>query len=747
MNPLEQAFVTGQGAPPSYPLGRYLPLLPAGMVSAWLQANVAPGSWVLDPIGAHPQLSLEAARSGYRILIASNNPVLTFLLENLAAAPPRAEFEAALAALASSKHGEERLERHIQSLYLTSCAACGSSVPAQAFIWQKEPLQPIRRIYQCRACGDEGERPVTSQDLERLALFGSDVLHRSRALARVVAENAPQHKEQVEEALKTYLPRPLNILTTLINKIDTLQISAERRKLLTALLIQVCDEANTLWQYPTTRPRPRQLTVPAQFRENNLWLALENAVAFWDQKAVPVPLSIYPQVPGAAGICLFRGRVNALLPLAEGIQPAALISVLPRPNQAFWTLCALWSGWLWGRDAVQPLRGALERRRYDWHWMAQAVHRALSGLHRGLKESTPFFALVPEAMPGFLLSAFTAPLIAGFKLAGFALDSESELAQFHWKADTHTSASVRSSPKPLLDHAITSHLQERGEPARYLSLFAAALTALSHQGLLPRQVNALSSDLLTRTQAILADVLEDRTRFTRFTARQQSEEGGYWWLAQPSAASSPLADRVEREIVTLLTQYETVSRERIHLALFPLFPGLLTPPMEIIQAVLESYAEPVPGQEDTWQLRAEDAPAQRRADLNHARSGLKVLAEKMGYTFGENETLTWYAVDGKPVYQFHLLASSIISKIIFQPQPLPPRRCVLVLPGGRTGLLGVKLRRDPHLNSVFEQGWRLLKFRHLRQLTERERISPTLWEELLDGDPPHWDDAVQIAMF
>ncbi|MEN4010729.1 MAG: hypothetical protein AB1453_14195 [Chloroflexota bacterium] len=747
MNPLDQAFIADEGSLPPMPLGRYLPPLPAGVISAWLRANVAPGSWVLDPIGAHPQLALEAARAGYRVLVASNNPVLSFLTEILAAAPPRDEFESALAALASSKRGEERLERHIQSLYLTPCAACGRSVPAQAFIWQREPLQLIARIYRCANCGDEGERPATSHDLERLALPGSDALHRSRALLRVVTDQAPQQKELVEEALKTYLPRPLYVLTTLINKCDALPLAAERRKLLTALLIQVCDEANTLWQHPSARPRPRQLTIPALFRENNLWLALENALSFWDQDSAPVPLSIYPQPPGGAGICLLRGRAKALLPLSQAIQPAALISVLPRPNQAFWTLCALWSGWLWGRDAVQSLRGALERRRYDWYWMAQAVSRVLSGLRRELTVSTPFFALVPETIPGFLLSAFSAPPTAGFDLRGFALDSESELAQFTWQTAASQASAAAVNPKQLIEQAIIHHLEERGEPARYQPLYAAALTALKRNGLLPGQINALNSDLLTRTQAILADVLDERSRFARFAARQQSEEGGFWWLAQPSAGIAPLADRVEKEIVALLEQTEAIRLNQLKQALYSRFPGLLTPPTDLIRAVLESYAQPVSGLTDAWQLRAEDAAAHRRADLDHARSGLENLARKLGYTLSGGEALTWHNPDGSPAYQFHFLVSSNISRVIFQPQPLPPRSCILVLPGGRTALLGFKLRRDPHLRAVFEQGWRLLKFRHLRQLTARPVLSPALWEELLDGDPPHWDEAVQMSMF
>ncbi|WP_322791983.1 hypothetical protein, partial [Bellilinea sp.] len=281
MSVLEQPFIGGRSEAPLLPLGRYLPLLPAGIIETWLKQTLPAGAWILDPIGAHPQLALEAARAGYRILITSNNPILSFMLEILAAAPPQSEFEAALAALAISKRGEERLERHILSLYQTPCAACGQLVSAQAFIWQNEPLRLVSRIYRCLHCGDEGERPATPLDVEKLNLPGNDALHRARALSRVIGDQSSVTREQVNEALKTYLPRPLYVLTTLINKVETLPLSEERRRLLTALLIQVCDEGNTLWQYPALRPRPRQLTVPAQFRENNLWLALENAVSLW----------------------------------------------------------------------------------------------------------------------------------------------------------------------------------------------------------------------------------------------------------------------------------------------------------------------------------------------------------------------------------------------------------------------------------------------------------------------------------
>lgn len=748
MSVLEQPFIGGRSEAPLLPLGRYLPLLPAGIIETWLKQTIPAGAWILDPIGAHPQLALEAARAGYRILITSNNPILSFMLEILAAAPPQSEFEAALAALAASKRGEERLERHILSLYQTPCAACGQLVSAQAFIWQNEPLRLVSRIYRCPHCGDEGERPITPLDVEKLNLPGNDALHRARALSRVIGGQSSANREQVYEALKTYLPRPLYVLTTLINKVETLPLTEERRYLLTALLIQVCDESNTLWQHPAVRPRPRQLTVPAQFRENNLWLALENAVSLWRSASQHVPLSVYPQLPREPGICLFRGRISELLSSPVQNQPAAVISILPRPNQAFWTLCALWSGWLWGREAVQPLRGALERRRYDWYWMSNAIQRAFRELARQIPAGTPFFALASETTPGFLLAAFLGPLAAGFSLKGMALERESELAQFHWQsAQTAPPARAKSNPKPLLQSALRRYLEERGEPARYLSLFAASLCELTESGLLPRRVEEITPDLLTRLQALLGEVLEDRKCFVRFAAHGQGEESGSWWLSEANQANLPLADRLEKEIVRQLVQHPTTRRSELEASLYPLFPGALVPSQTLITAVLESYAQPVSGQPHHWQLRPEDEPARRRADLNEASRSLKQIGEKMGYRVDGEQPIRWLNKKGEPVYLFYLLASSIISPYLFQPQTAPPQRCVLVLPGGRTGLLGYKFRRDPRLNEAYQRGWRLLKFRHLRYLSEYPHLSVGQWEDLLSGDPPQWEDAVQMRMF
>ncbi|MGB7876190.1 MAG: hypothetical protein WBL25_17540, partial [Anaerolineales bacterium] len=138
------------------PLARFLPPLEDSVVSAWLEENVEPGGWLLDPFGTAPRISLEAARAGYRVLVAANNPITRFILEMGTASLPESEFKAALADLAVSRKGEEKLEDHLQSLYLTACTSCTQEVPAEAFLWRKGEKEPFGRVFECKECGESG---------------------------------------------------------------------------------------------------------------------------------------------------------------------------------------------------------------------------------------------------------------------------------------------------------------------------------------------------------------------------------------------------------------------------------------------------------------------------------------------------------------------------------------------------------------------------------------------------------------
>ena len=107
-------YIPGNAIKNPEPLSRYLPPIPDGVISSWLNKNVPQGSWVLDPFCASPRIAVEAARAGYRLLVTANNPIARFLLE-MAADPPKSDdLKSALAELSASYKADERMEPHIR---------------------------------------------------------------------------------------------------------------------------------------------------------------------------------------------------------------------------------------------------------------------------------------------------------------------------------------------------------------------------------------------------------------------------------------------------------------------------------------------------------------------------------------------------------------------------------------------------------------------------------------------------------
>ncbi len=745
MDPAPIAYIPGAEDEPPLPLARFLPPLPPGMVAGWLKERVEPGSVLIDPLNATPALALEAARAGYRVLVVSNNPVLTFMLEVLASAPRPAEFQAALAELGASRRGEERLELHLQSLYQTTCAACGGSAQASSYLWKRGESAPFARFYRCPHCHAEGEQPLEPGDLERLSPPGNPSLHRARALSRVAGPEEA-HYGAVQEALEAYLDRPLYVLTTLINKQEGLALPPAQRRLLVALLISACDAASALWPHPGGgRSRPRQLSVPAQFHENNVWLALEGAISAWAGQPSAVPLVHWPEPPPEGGISLFSGRARALLPLPEGLRIGGLMALFPRPNQAFWSLTAVWSGWLWGRESSLPLHALLERRRFDWGWYANAMHQPLGALGKVLQPGTPVIGLLPEVTPGFLAAVLSAAEAAGLRLEGMALREDEEMAQGVWGISPPEPAprpSEAAEAEPF-ENGLREALEQRAEPAPYLPLYAAGLAC---GGVSAAQPGAGPADVLARMQALAARGFANRRLVRRFDGGSQEDERSLWWLAEPPAdLEEPLADRVEREVVRLLHRSPGILRIELETALCRTFTGALTPPRELVSAILESYAEEIAGQPGHWRLLPQEAPARRRADLDEARRLLKETGERMGYIVSGDTPLAWTPQSFGQVFFFYPMASSLVSRYVLGNPPAPVRQCVMVFPGSRARLLSFKLRRDPRLAELLK-GWHLLKFRHLRSLSERQDLNPEVWDSLLDSDPPFFEEAEQMRL-
>jgi hypothetical protein len=588
---------------------------------------------------------------------------------------------------------------------------------------------PYARIYECPHCGDSGEKIATEEDKERAKKIAStDGLHRSRAFERVVSLK-DEDRFYAEEAIEHYLPRPLYVLTTIINRLDSLKVSEERKRALIALVLLACDAGNTLWGHPAERPRPKQLSTPNQFREHNVWIMFERGVSLFTGSGSPVPCEAWPKkIPESGGICIYEGRLKDLAhEVKREIPIAAVIGAVPRPNQAFWTFSALWAGWLWGKDAVEPYRIALRRRRYDWAWNATALFAMFSHLNELLADGVPMFGLIPEPEAPFLTSAFTAAHTAGFSLESVALRTEHDAVQIVWKSAQKSDAGTLDIE--AVRKTMREFLSARGEPAGYLHLHTAGLIDLAEVNALKQKEDEFD-EAMRKTNSLLETALKKDEGFVHYSTGEGVDTGMWNSSSSPqsgSAQNESLSDRVEVAVVTYLQKNPNAIFLEVEEELNKQFTGLMTPSKGLIYAVLNSYAEKDGG---SWTLRAEDVASARRDEMENILVLLKKIGERLNYVSSKDDKVLTWLENGKPVQTFYVLASALVNRALEGTDD----QTVIVIPGGRAALVAYKQERDPSLRERLKKR-RLVKYRLVRSLSEVPILTRETFEEQIASDP------------
>lgn len=741
------SYLPPSGQSPEIPLARHLPPCPPGVIKQWLERNAAPGSWILDPFCSTPLTAIQAASAGYRVLTASNNPLLAFELDMLCNVPERNEFQAALAELASTPRGESRLETLLQSYYLTQCATCGREIQADSFIWKRGEQSPYARMYHCPHCGDEGLHAAMDSDTDRLTpLLRSEPLHRSRALQKATLSGMDEdERKNVEEALKAYPVRALVVIVNLLNRLDAYPQNSPVRRVLQAMLLPVLDAGSNLWPYPEGGEPPHLLQVPAEYIERNLWRELEGSIDLWQQASIPSKIVRWPELVKGPGISLFPGRAKELK-IPGDFELGASLCTLPRTSQAFWTLSALWSAWLWGKETSARYAGVLGRRRFDWHWHTRALHSPLEAVNRLTKQGTPVLGMLSNAVPGFLLSAAAAASGAGFLSAGLACKEDRNEVQYNWRTANRKLPSGGANPQDVMRNAIRKTLMSAGQPVTYLAPFAAAVNALAEQRLLPSPEDPAMPEKLSEIQAALTRIFLDRTFMHHYDSVAQEIEPGLWYLESAENCAPPLDDRVEKIIVNHLLDHPQTPFGEVERAVHTGSGGIMAPSDALIQSCLRSYGEPGSGDGD-WQIKPGESPAERRADIQKMLGLLQNIANRFGLTAAGDQPLTWKLPgEEKVVYRFILGASAIFSDHLALPEN-EGGETVYVFPGSRAALLQYKLDHNPRLQEQTRSGWHFLKFRYLAALAQKSDLNLELWELLLDGDPLSAEKDTQLSIF
>lgn len=716
------------------PLSRFVPPMDEGVVRRIAERYGLSGEVLLDPFGVSPRVAIEAARAGSAIVVIANNPISRFILERTIHPFTLAELRAGLAQIAALPKDDTRMENFLLELYRSRCARCGEEVAVDFFIWDKELGGPTEKVYLCDHCAHAGEVPATEEDWDRALDYSRKGLHYAMAVEQVAPRDDPDRK-QAEDALSVYPGRAIYAITTMLNKVNQLSIDSEQEAVIQALQLSAFDAGNALWGYPDGRERPRRLIASQRYREHNLWRALESAVSIWalddpDIQAVEFEHDT-PLEPGRVHI--FHGSYSELVEIMGPACINRILTVPPRPNQAFWTLSALWAAWLWGKEAAAPIKVALRRRRYDWSWHASALHTVLRQITPLLKSPANSIVYLPESEPGFygaLMSSFDA---AGFDLKGRALRAHEGRAISLWNlGGSERAADGGSAAAGTLTKACLEVIESRCEPASFPLLHAAGWSALAaaHQ---PRALwGEDARQMMQQFGDLLGDALNDGTKFHRL-GRGAETETGLYWMQDADGCGLSLSDRVEHLTLDVLRSEPSINLDVLDQRICNALKGLMTPGQRLVIAVLKSYAE----EDDSgvWRVRPEDRAQARERDCSEIRRSLVSLGHRLGFLIENEEEISWRADDHEQ-FRFRISETAVLGDLPLQQEgPL-----TLVLPGGRASLLAEKSRRDPHIRKWLQTGFRILKFRHVRRLVAETTLTRSNLEERLAIDPPEHQD-------
>lgn len=721
-------FISGYPPAPQRLLARFLPPLAEGVAAHYIQQHTAPGDLVFDPFGQSPRVAVEALSVGRRVLVANFNPISRLALSLAVRPPSQLELTAALTHLADVRVEAERLETYLRNLYRATCPVCGALGEADSFEWDTDAQAdgPIAKTLICAKCGgppqmhpaDESDRTVA----RRFRARGPDYYI---LLDRVTALDDPD-RTHAEEALAVYPPRALSAIATTLTKFNTAALAPETRRLLSGLLIAAFEDVTLL-----TQDRPRILTAPKRFVERNFWLALEKATG--RLAGAPQPdrsCTLSDLLIRAEGIYAHPGPAREVMEHLPPQSCALMLSALPRPSPAYWALSALWAGWLWGRDSAHALRNVLRRRRYDWAWHAEALEHTLAHTRPALKADGHFIGLLTEAEPGLNAAVLTAADRAGLALRSAAFQYDTLEAQCVWQPEERgaerSDAQSKEAMQATLRRALAETLRARAEPGRWSGLHFGAWSALAEARLLV----AVPSEPLTVVNRALT---RESANLQRWEAKPDDDPATGWWhVADATTFTAPLSDRVEAEVLRHLSNGAVWDEHELLAAICQMFPGRQTPARSLILACLGSYADE--REAGHWQLRAEDEAAARAQAVQSVLAELRALAVRNGYTVAGANPQEWRD-EGQPIYLFAAIPSAAFSGHVLAPLS-PAHRRFIVLPGGRSALAELKLRRNPHLRAEVKAGqWAFIKFRQVHRMAADDALTRATLEPAFHDDP------------
>lgn len=460
------------------PLFRFIPrlsILPDLLLNDLEKKNL------FDPIGNQPFLLADLADSGARIISAPVNPIDKLILDCMFD-PPSQEFGSNLLSKFFNFHiGEQRLDQHIRSLYHSSCAICGRLVEVNFYIRNGPTGELVGKSFNC-GCGFSGIQDATDQDQDLDAQWRrSDGLYRSR-ITRLFTGAREISERDVMDAMLVYSPRSLYSLDLILQKI-TSTIPLQEQKYYQLALVFIADSVSGLWNISNNSELPKLIYQPKRMIEFNVWTAIQESanllreIAKFKNRSA---LSSIPETSFTAGISVVK---KTDLKIEQLNKNTSLVAVIPRPNQAYWSLSALWSRWFLDLPTDEAFLRSISRKKIDWDWFYEASTALLHRLSNFASDSVPLNFILTEKEPDYVSSFMFAMNNENYRLEDYSILNQSNTLVLKCRLGhptiVFTGETVRRSKPDYIKQLVREYLIHKAIPVPYEILVMELMCQLS----------------------------------------------------------------------------------------------------------------------------------------------------------------------------------------------------------------------------------------------------------------------------
>jgi hypothetical protein len=300
--------------------------------------------------------------------------------------------------------------------------------------------------------------------------------------------------------------------------------------------------------------------------------------------------------------------------------------------------------------------------------------------------------------------------------------------------------------------AAISYLTARKEPSGFLPLLGSSLTNLFVAKKFTSSSENSMWELHSKISSSLQQTFNYRKGFIRYGGSEYSLDVGQWWLKEGEDELFPWMDRsgkllnysdsIEISLVNYLVDHTSASLLDLDNYVCTKYPGLMTPDHPIIKTCVASYARQDNDEVNLWSLREEDRPLNRKAEIKNIAALLEGMGLRCGFTVQRGTKvdrtqelpLLLIGQDKEIAYVFYIQASALLLRSLIN-KIYSPKVSILVFPGSRSSLIDFKIKNNPFLNLIIENGWRFLKFRQVRAMSQDEQLTPEKLASLLQEDP------------